>query len=103
MVEVPGIKLAIASAILSVCYPEEFTVVDYRVVGVLKELEVERLPQAATYDVRRYLQYCEACRGLAARCGISLRDLDRALWAKSWEEDLLRLIEAGDPRERTPQ
>ena len=38
-----------------------------------------------------YLQYCLACKDLAQRVDLSLRDLDRALWAKDWEEDLLVL------------
>lgn len=39
-----------------------------------------------------YLQYCRACSHLADQMSLSLRDLDRALWAKSWEDSLLDLI-----------
>lgn len=92
LLAVHGIGLSIASAILSVCYPEEFTVLDYRAWKTLQQLGVAGLPAKPPHNVPTYLQYCGVCRDLAGRVGLSLRDLDRALWARSWERDLLRLI-----------
>jgi len=95
LLRVWGIGLALASAILTVCYPEEYTVLDYRAWEVLCESGVEDLPRRYPLTVEEYLQYCRACQRLAADKGVSLRDLDRALWAKSWEDDLLELIGQG--------
>lgn len=92
LVRIPGIGLAIASAILTVCYPEQFTVLDYRAWDTAKKERIGGLPDREPQTPTEYLQYCQACQRFAARLGMSLRDLDRALWAKSWERDLQRLI-----------
>ena len=41
---IPGIGLATATAILTVCYPEEYTIIDWRVLEVL-DLFPSRLPE----------------------------------------------------------
>lgn len=92
--DIQGIWLSIASAILTVCYPKRFTVLDYRAweVLALQDISVENLPKRYPQSPKNYLQYCEVCRRFADRVGLPLRDLDRALWAKSWEDGLLALI-----------
>ena len=48
---VPGIGLATASAILTVCYPDDFTIIDWH---VLEELGLE--PAAAdAWSARQYI------------------------------------------------
>jgi hypothetical protein len=84
LTEIWGIGLAMASAILAVCYQEEFT--------VLEKASVEGLPSRYPQSPEEFLQYCQACRRFADQAGLSLRNLDRALWAKNWEENLLDLI-----------
>jgi thermostable 8-oxoguanine DNA glycosylase len=92
LLQVHGIGLPIASAILSICYPDEFTVLDYRAWESLQQLGVAALPGRFPDNTSTYLQYCQVCQGLARRMGLSLRDLDRALWARSWEKGLVELI-----------
>ena len=92
LTQIHGIGLPIASAILSVCYPDTFTVLDYRAWETLCELGLEELPRSYPRGEAAYLQYCRACQTLAHQLGLSLRDLDRALWAKSWEDGLLGLL-----------
>lgn len=92
LLQIWGIGLALASAILSVCYPEEYTVLDYRAWETLQEAAVEGLPPRYPQEVEEYLQYCRVCKRLAAERSLPLRDLDRALWAKSWENSLLSLL-----------
>ena len=92
LLDVDGIGPAMASAILTVCYPEEFTVLDYRAWQVLEQAGIAGLPDDYPWDSESYLQYHDACRRLAEHIGLSLRDLDRALWAKSWEADLHKLV-----------
>jgi hypothetical protein len=81
--EVKGIGPAIASAILAVCYPEEYTVVDSYVLNMLKEME---LLSGDSLTDERYLEYNKLCRGWSRKLGITLRDLDRILWTKAWKE-----------------
>ena len=91
--DIEGIGLSVASAILTVCHPEVFTVLDYRVWEVLTKAAVQDLPTRSSWSPEDYLQYCEVCRRLADRMDLSLRDLDRALWAKSWRDDLRALVQ----------
>lgn len=95
LLQVWGIGLPMASAILSVCYPQEFTVLDYRAWQTLQEMGITDLPARQPGTVDAYLQYCRACRAFAERHQLSLRDLDRAMWTKSWEDDLQRLLTEG--------
>ena len=95
LLRIHGIGLPMASAILAICYPGEFTVLDYRAWNSLQELDVPELPAKPPHNVPTYLQYCQMCRDLAEKLGLSLRDLDRALWARNWEKDLVGLIEDG--------
>lgn len=92
LLQVWGIGLPMASAILSVCYPQEFTVCDYRAWETLQELGVTGLPSHQPTTIAAYLRYCQVCRAFAEHHQLSLRDLDRALWAKNWEGDLHELI-----------
>ena len=92
LLQVRGIGLPIASAILSVCYPQDYTVLDYRAWDTAQKMDLNGLPSHYPRNPGGYLQYCKACSRFARRAGISLRDLDRALWARSWEDDLRGLI-----------
>ena len=89
-----GIGLAMASAILTVCYPETFTVLDYRAWDVLEGASLPGLPDHYPATPDEYLDYCAVCRQLAERVGMRLRDLDRALWAMSWRDGLRKLVQS---------
>ena len=39
------------------------------------------------------MQYCQACKRLAVLQNLSLRDLDRALWGRSWEKGVRAFCE----------
>jgi len=91
LLEVRGVGFAIASAILTVCYPRSFTVLDTRAWKTLKTVEselVKGLPSHYPRNFLEYLQYCRVCRKLANMTGLCLRDIDRALWVFDWDRDL---------------
>jgi len=72
-------NLATASAILSVLYPDEFTVYDVRVCEVLgrfTELKHRRFSEQLWSD---YQKFISAVRAKAPH-GLSLRECDRWLW-----------------------
>jgi thermostable 8-oxoguanine DNA glycosylase len=92
LLQVWGIGLAMASAILTVCDPKTFTVLDYRAWETLQGASLQGLPEHYPATPDEYLDYCGVCRRLAGRVGMRLRDLDRALWAKSWRDDLRELV-----------
>jgi hypothetical protein len=70
---------AMGSVVLAACRPERFTVADSRALKALRGLG--RM-QAGPADFRHsdWLPYLGACRSLATLCGLSLREVDRALW-----------------------
>ena len=79
-------RLPTASAILTVLYPEEFTVYDERVCGELpRGEEHSRLANKSDYDSiwNGYRRYMEAVVKEAPD-SLSLRDKDRYLWGRSF-------------------
>jgi hypothetical protein len=73
-----GVAVPVASAILTAIDPTKYTIIDFRALEALGTVPTER-------SVGFYLKYLVACRTLAERHGIGLRDLDRALW--QWSAD----------------
>jgi len=83
----PGIRIPMASAILTVCYPEDFTVADYRACSALKNFG-EEIGGNPTTKISTYFEYLEKCKKLAREYNFSLRDFDRILWAKNFYEGI---------------
>ena len=103
--DIEGIGLPIASAILTVWYPDRFTVLDYRVWEILRlgyeaDLEDEwpkwrgkKIPEGVPQTTEDYFKYLKVCKKVREREGmLTLRDFDRATWAKSWHKDLRKLV-----------
>jgi hypothetical protein len=112
--DVGGIGVSIASAILTVCYPLEFTIVDYHAFNSLITLLDERdfldvkeeLPAVLTEYIKTYLkrktetgkedinditrpiyfEYLKVCKKLAKRLSLSLRNFDRMLLGMDFYE-----------------
>ena len=85
-------RLPMASAILTVLYPDEFTVYDIRVcesLGMFQELT-----NITNFDNlwERYIKF-KSCVDSNAPQGYSLRDKDRYLWGKSFYNQLRGDIE----------
>ena len=88
------LPLPTASAILTVGWPDEFTVFDYR---VREQINFQSLSYASSFDNlwRVYLDY-QARAAAAAPAALTLRDKDRYLWGKSaalqLEEEIRRFF-----------
>ena len=96
------VGVAIASAILTVCYPEKFTIIDYRALNSLrkkekKKCENEKLPQKAeNFKIEDYINYNNICKEVWNKYCPSLRDFDRCLWTMDWcdgEKGLKEVVE----------
>ena len=84
-----GFYLPTASAILTLLWPEEFTVYDYRVCELLgwgQHLAQRDYSDALWTDYQKFLRLVEA----NTPEGLSLRDKDRWLTGKSYREDVER-------------
>lgn len=85
LTSIPSIGIPMASAILTVCYPDDFTVADYRACAALKDFGEEIIGNP-TAKISTYLEYLKKCKKLAKEYNFSLRDFDRILWAKDFYE-----------------
>ncbi len=85
LTSIPSIGIPMASAILAVCYPDDFTVADYRAYAAFKDFR-EEIAGNPTVSISAYLEYLKKCKELAAKHNLSLRNFDRILWAKDFYE-----------------
>jgi hypothetical protein len=87
-------RLPMASAILTVLYPDDFTIYDVRVCGSLGDFH--KLATISNFDELwiRYVEF-KVCVDAKAPQGYSLRDKDRYLWGKSFHAQLCRDIGNG--------
>lgn len=90
-----GFRLPMASAILTVLYPESFTIYDVRVCDILREhgYKYHSLTSRKFTDKlwNDYIEYINAVSN-SAPSEYSLRDKDRYLWSKSFYEQLIEDI-----------
>lgn len=81
-----GIGVPVASAIMLFIDPDQYTVIDVRAWRALRSMGHldQELPDVPT--IEEYLIYLGACWTLANEYDVSLRTLDRALWAIGGED-----------------
>jgi hypothetical protein len=72
-----GVDWPTASTILHWCHRDPYPILDFR---ALWSLGVE---QPVDYDFAFWQRYTGACRAEATRLGVTMRELDRALWQYS--------------------
>lgn len=74
-----GVEWPTASTILHFCDARPYPILDYR---ALWSLGIARPPR---YTMEFWLAYLAATRGLASRLAVSIREVDKALWQFSKE------------------
>jgi len=82
-----GFLLPMASAILTVLYPDEFTIYDIRVCNILGKFHSLGTMRNFDQQWKEYLDYRRAVEENAPT-ELSLRDKDRYLWGRSFCEQL---------------
>lgn len=76
-----GIGTPTASALLTVWRPDDYTIIDFRVLNSLSELSHRLLNQESLADLdKSYTKYLALMRSLSRAIGCDLRSLDKALW-----------------------
>ncbi len=76
-----GVGWPTASVILHFWHTEPYPILDFR---ALWSLGLEKPP--AVYNFEFWWTYTQFCRTLSKECRVSMRELDRALWQYSSEE-----------------
>jgi hypothetical protein len=74
-----GVGVPTASTLLYCAFPDDYPILDVR---ALESLGVKPRSQ---YPVTFWLEYLQACRGLAREHSVTIRTLDKALWQHSKE------------------
>ncbi len=74
-----GVQVPVASALLTASYPDRYTVTDFR----SQESIVDWGGNRSYSTLRDYVGYIDTCCEQASRLGVTMRQLDRALWAYS--------------------
>lgn len=97
LIETWGFRLPMASAILSVLYPEDFTVYDIRVCDVLGDFKDAQYKTNFTTLWERYSAYVATVKNAVSEHS-SLRDKDRFLWGKSFATQLQEDIQSSFSR-----
>jgi hypothetical protein len=96
-----GFHLPMASAILTVLWPKDFTVFDIRVCGELAHAEMGDFTRLGKISAKRiWPQYCayrKAVERAAPRQNL-LRDKDEFLWGRSSARQLVKDIAGGFPK-----
>lgn len=94
------LRLPMSSAILTVLFPDRFSVYDYRVCEILGKFE--DLGHKVKFESiwNGYSQYIKGVQQFVSSES-TLRNKDKYLWGKSFCEDLARDIQDGFPRRST--
>lgn len=89
-----GFRLPMASAILTVLFPDDFTVYDRRICGILHDFH--NLSDVSNFD-RLWLGYQDFKSKVEKEVPkqLKLRDKDRYLWGKSFYEQLKHNLDSG--------
>jgi thermostable 8-oxoguanine DNA glycosylase len=71
-----GVQVPVASAIMTLCYPDKYCVIDFRgwrqVYGEIKEY--------TNYSTKEYTEYHSRIKQTAAKFGITPQEIDMAIW-----------------------
>jgi hypothetical protein len=102
LIEDWGFRLPMASAILTVLFPEDFTVYDVRVCEVFNDFKDAQYKTRYEDLWSRYSAYLGSVRE-SVPSATKLRDKDRYLWGQSFHGQLQRDIESRFRRPRSPR
>jgi hypothetical protein len=90
-------RLPMATAVLTVLYPEEFTIYDVRVCETLKDFKNLQYKTRFQEIWSGYEEFIKSVKNAASE-HLMLRDKDRELWGKSFALQLMKDIENRFPR-----
>lgn len=103
LLDIDHIGIPIASAILAICFPNEFTIADYRSCNSLakppfnvKNFSYSDFQSKGKKNRELYIEYVAMCKKFVPRYASSLRELDQTLWGMDFydgKNGLTELVE----------
>ena len=95
LTDIDGIGIPIASAVLSVCFPKDFTIADYRAVDSIKDIYNEEEINPDNWTPEKYFEYRGWCLAIQKQFNLgTLRETDKVLWGYSFYRDLQNLVDS---------
>jgi len=78
-----GVEIPVASAILTLCFPEKYSVIDFR-----NWNQVYKSKKGKTnYTINQYVEYLNFIRKIAKQYNLTPQEIDLAIWQKDIEEN----------------
>lgn len=71
-----GVEVPVASAILTLCFPKQYSVIDFR--NWRQVYKTER--QKTTYSTKEYVEYLRTIKNLAKEFNVTPQEIDLAIW-----------------------
>jgi thermostable 8-oxoguanine DNA glycosylase len=86
LVKLNGVQIPVASAILTLCYPDKYSVIDFRgwrqIYGEVKKY--------SNYTTREYINYLSIIKQMATNFGVNPQEVDMAIWQYDIEKKMER-------------
>jgi thermostable 8-oxoguanine DNA glycosylase len=76
LVNLHGVQIPVASAIMTLCYPEKYCVIDFRGWRQVYSKEKEH----GNYSIREYIEYWTIIKSTANKYGVTPQEVDLAIW-----------------------
>lgn len=83
LTSISGVEIPVASAILTLCYPDKYSVIDFRNWKQIYKSEVRK----TNYTAKEYSDYLKIIRNLAKHYSLSPQEIDIAIWQKDIESN----------------
>ena len=81
---IPGVGIGVASAILTMYYPESFGIIHFRSWDEINERDPTQPRITRTFTIKQYMTYLSTIRPVAEEENVSVQLIDYALW-RTWE------------------
>jgi thermostable 8-oxoguanine DNA glycosylase len=76
LIKLNGVQIPVASAILTLCYPDKYSVIDFRgwrqIYGAVKKY--------SNYTTKEYINYLSIIKQMAINIGVTTQQVDMAIW-----------------------
>ena len=77
-----GVGIPVASSILTLCFPKEYSVIDFRNWRQL----YKQTEKKSSYSTNEYIKYLGIIKGLAFKFNVTTQEIDLAIWQKDINE-----------------
>ena len=77
-----GVEIPVASAILTLCFPKEYSVIDFRNWRQIFREEDKK----SSYTATEYIKYLEIIKEISEKFNFTTQEIDLAIWQKDVNE-----------------